>query len=221
MKAVIFGSTGMVGNYLTDSISYLSQYEEIIIAVRRPLATTPKRVKQLIVDFDKLDEDLKDINADVVFCCLGTTIAKAKSKDNFRKVDLEYPAMIAKHFAGKGTKRFIVISSIGANAASSNFYLRTKGEMEAAVLSSGIHDIAIVRPGLLLGNREEFRAGERFAGFLMKHLDWLLTGSWQKYRPIHGRTLAIAMLVLAESVKGIKIIESEALKIVAKKFTEK
>lgn len=216
MKAIIFGATGLVGSYLTDSISYHPQFEEITLAVRKPLLELPSRVKQVVVDFEQLSDSLQGVEADVVFCCLGTTIAKAKTKENFRKVDYEYPKAIAKHFAETAAKRIVVISSIGADAASSNFYLRTKGEMEIAVQTAGIPDVAIVRPGLLLGHRKDFRFGERVASFFMQYLDWMLVGSLRKYRAIHGRTVAEAMLVLADTAKGIKIIESEVLKTIKK-----
>lgn len=218
MKAIIFGATGLVGSYLTDSISYHPQFEEITLAVRKPLLDLPSHVQQVVVDFEHLSASLQGVDADVVFCCLGTTIAKAKTKENFQKVDYEYPKAIAKHFADKAAKRIVVISSIGANAASSNFYLRTKGEMEIAVQTAGISDVAIVRPGLLLGHRKEFRLGERIASFFMRNFEWMLIGSLRNYRAIHGRTVAEAMLALAVTANGVKIIESEVLKTIAKKL---
>jgi uncharacterized protein YbjT (DUF2867 family) len=147
-----------------------------------------------------------------VFCCLGTTIKKAGSQEAFRRVDYEYPLNVARLAAQWEDAHFLVVSSVGADAGSGVFYSRVKGELEKAVQALPLAGAHIFRPSLLLGERGEVRLGERMAAVAAKPLSLLLFGPLRKYRPIHARTVAQAMLRVArEGRRGVEILESNRI----------
>src|SRR5882724_10182847 len=162
-NALLLGGSGLVGGFCLRAFLEYPARGRIVSLGRREL-TVPAHPKlaQKIVSFENLSiEDFANI--DDLFCALGTTIGKAGSQAAFRQVDFEYPLAAAKLALQAGTKRFVLVSSVGADARSKNFYLRTKGELEQAVSALGFQSVHIFRPSLLLGKREEFRVGERVA----------------------------------------------------------
>lgn len=146
-KALVFGSTGLVGSNLIRLLDENKNYDEIKAYLRN--AQNSAQFKKLkFIEFQKdftIGSDIDD-----VFICLGTTMKKASSKSAFRAVDYELVIEVAQKAHAAGVKRLIVISSIGANPQSRNFYLRTKGEMEEAIKLLKFELIALVRPSLLL-----------------------------------------------------------------------
>ena len=163
------------------------------------------------VDFERITEN-EFINADVVFCCVGTTIKKAKTREAFRKVDFDIPVNLAKLCANSNIQKLIIISSLGADRESKNNYLKTKGEMEYAVSQYNIHSIVFLRPSILLGNRNEFRLGEIIGKIIIQLLGFLLLGKNRKYRGIRAMKVAKAMLNIAKNnTKGIRILESNEI----------
>lgn len=182
--AVVLGATGLVGRALTEDLLN-GDWDEVRVLVRRPLQLEHKRLKQIETDWEQL-EQYKEQFAGVyaVFCCLGTTIKQAGSQEQFEKVDLDYPLAAAALAKAYGVKQFLAVSSIGANAKSRNFYSRTKGRAEDGLIAAGFHGLHLFRPSLLLGEREEFRLGERVASVIMRGLDFAMVGQAAKYRAI-------------------------------------
>ena len=211
-KALIVGATGLTGKALLNYLLTSDVYETVTVLTRRPLQLKDEKIKEVIVDFDSLSTYKVFIVADDVFCCLGTTIKKAKSQDAFRKVDLQYPLEIARIAKENGAKKYIVISSMGANSKSSIFYSKVKGMMEESLQKMRYESLHIMRPSMLLGNREEFRAGEYFGIVMYKLLSWLFVGSLKKYKAIHVNTVAKGMFKAAQTDKsGINIYLSDKI----------
>ncbi|ASZ14384.1 oxidoreductase [Chitinophaga pendula] len=211
--AIIIGATGLTGSFLTSRLLQERQYANIRVLVRQPDLHPRQGLEIVIVDFENepaLAAAMK--GADVVFCCIGTTIRKAGSQANFRKVDYDIPVRCARIAREQGIQQFLLMSSIGANANTRNFYLRTKGEAEQALLSTGIPAVHIFRPSVLLGPRKEFRLGETVGQLLIQVFYFLLQGSWRKYRAIKAATVAQAMInAAAKQETGPHIYESDAI----------
>jgi uncharacterized protein YbjT (DUF2867 family) len=204
--ALIVGASGLVGSFLLERLLGSMRYAQVTAWGRRDPGKSHPKLKAATVDFERLHE--RRIEAEDVFCCLGTTIARAGSQAAFRRVDYDYVVEIARLAARDGAKRFLVVSALGANARSRVFYSRVKGEMEAAVQSSGVPKVYVFRPSLLSGPREEFRFGER-AGLALARLLGPLLG---KYRPVHADALASAMLRAAEEDLPAGIYESARMR---------
>jgi uncharacterized protein YbjT (DUF2867 family) len=210
--AIVFGSTGLVGKALLDQLLSRPEYGQVICVNRKPREIGHPRYKEIISDFTNTGQ-LKDIKfGDDVFCCLGTTIKKAKTSEKFERVDYDLPVEIGKICQEKGVKHFLVVSSIGADARSGNFYLRTKGRMEEAIKSLNIGQKTIVRPSMLLGPRKEFRFGEEIGKVGMKIFKPLLAGKWKKYRAIEAADVAMAMIIIANTSPTKQVVfESDEL----------
>jgi uncharacterized protein YbjT (DUF2867 family) len=174
-------------------------FTRIIAVTRRPLAREHPRLANRTVQFDKLAAQLTGFTCHTAFCCLGTTIRAAGSEQAFRRVDVDYVLAVARVAQAAQAQRFIVVSSAGANARSGNFYLRTKGEMEAGLTEMHIEALDILQPGVLLGWRNEIRPLELAVCVLMPLVNPLLLGSRAVYRGISARTVALAMLGAARS----------------------
>ncbi|KAF0129495.1 MAG: nucleoside-diphosphate-sugar epimerase [Bacteroidetes bacterium] len=194
MKALIFGATGLIGGHLLNLLLSSEHYNSVVSLGRKTLNISHPKLIQTQIDFENLQAYFVDIDVDVVFCCLGTTIKKAGSQDNFKKIDYDYPVLISQIAMGLNVPRMVVVSSIGADPESTNFYLKTKGLMEKNVTASGLKFITFMRPSLLLGDREEFRAGEKIAAILMQLFGWLMVGPMRPYKAVKARDVAKAML---------------------------
>jgi uncharacterized protein YbjT (DUF2867 family) len=210
-KALIAGSTGLVGNEILQQLLSDPQYLEIHVPGRRAPEVSDPRVIFHPTDFLQLDYlPIKGI--DEVYCALGTTIKKAGSKDQFRQVDFDAVVNLARWAAAADVNHFVVVSSIGAHPKSSTFYLRTKGQMEQVLKTCHLNNLTIVRPALLLGQRKEFRLGETISAWFMKPLQFILAGPLKKYRPIEATQVAKAMIHLSKSKLGDTfIVENERL----------
>jgi uncharacterized protein YbjT (DUF2867 family) len=190
--ALLIGATGLIGNELLHYLLSSSEYRTVTILVRSNYPQTHPKLIVKKVDFDKLElTDLEKV--DDIFCCLGTTIKKAKTKENFMKVDYDYPVELAKWGAENGIKQYLVVSAMGANSESSIFYNQVKGKLEDKLKVIGIPHVHVFRPSLLLGDRQEFRLGEKIGEFAMKLVNFALVRSWRKYRAIEAKKVAYAM----------------------------
>lgn len=185
-----------------------SDIEQVQVLARRDV-DLPKKFSVVVGD---LAEPAFAGIVDVAFCALGTTMAKAGSKEGFRHVDHGLVLAFAKAAKAAGAKRFILVSSVGADADSGNFYLQMKGETENELKVMGFSSLIILQPSLLMGDREEFRFGERVGQGVMTAIGPLMFGQLAKYRGIHGLTVAKAMLRLAkEDLPGVHVLESDRL----------
>lgn len=212
--AIIIGSTGLTGGYLLAELAANPTYSKIIVLVRKASGQNNSKIEELVVDFNKLSDSKNKIIGDDVYCTIGTTIKKAGSQEAFAKVDLEYPLSIAKIAKENGAKHFLLMSSLGANAASGNFYLKTKGTLENNLRDLHFDSLSIFRPSILLGPRNEFRLGEKIGIFFMRLFSFLLLGSLKKYRPIHVKQVAHAMAKAGQDgeKKGMRVWESDGIK---------
>lgn len=212
--ALIAGATGLVGKELTQLISKANYYSEMCIVTRRPIGLSDSRIREIIVeDFDQLANFKASLTADDIYCCLGTTIKKAGSKENFRKVDQYYPEALADLTSSQGASKFLIISSVGASKNSSFFYSQVKGAVEESISRKPFETVLIFRPSLLLGKRNERRLGEDVAQTLSPLFSAILFGSLKKYRPIHAREVASGMLIAAQKpLKGVHIFDSYQIK---------
>ena len=200
--SIIAGSTGLVGSNI---LSYLSDHNHKPIALARSsIKELPSNAQELIIDYDSLLTEGSLPSCDHVFICLGTTIKIAKSKENFKKVDLDYPLAIAQKALDCGAKKLIRISSVGADSQSKNFYLRTKGELEDAILELGFESVNIFRPSFLIGHGGRHRAiSEKIFMRAAKIFDIFCIGSARKYRSIDAQILASKMATTLDSTPGI------------------
>ncbi|HPT03358.1 MAG TPA: oxidoreductase [Bacteroidales bacterium] len=208
-KAIVAGATGLVGTHLTDQLLAEPIYEKVILLTRKPLAISHPKIEQVIVNFDYADPVSLPLEADDIYCALGTTIRKAGSQAAFRKVDHDYVLNLAKYAVSIKAKRFLVVSAMGANPSSRIFYNRVKGEMEKSVSAAGVPEVHIFRPSLILGKRKEFRFGENIAQKVAGGLRFLFVGPLKNYRPIRAQTIAGAMTKAAQTDKpGVSIYPS-------------
>lgn len=200
--ALVLGATGLVGKALVNKLCQDPRYSRITCLVRAPLPLSSyfdeqSKIEPLVVNFDDLQDYQGYFTVDHVYCCLGTTIKKAKTKSAFRKVDFEYVHVAAQLSRAQRVRSFVWISSLGANAKSRNFYLRVKGELENAILSMPqLPNAAAVRPPLLLGDRSEQRTLESLGIKLFSAASPLMLGPLAKYKPVSAQNVAYQMINL-------------------------
>lgn len=210
--AIVIGATGLTGTHLVADLLHDPAFGKVKVLVRQPWVHARPKLESIIVDFDDEESLAAALHGDVLFCCIGTTIKKAGSQENFRAVDYGIPVKCAGIAKAQGVSQFLLMSSIGANPRSRNFYLRTKGETEAAIQQAGFRSVNIFRPSVLIGQRKEFRLGEWLGRYLFQLFYFLLQGRWKKYRGIKAATVANAMMIAAkENDEGVSIYESDAI----------
>ncbi|MBU2510469.1 NAD(P)H-binding protein [bacterium] len=208
-SALIIGATGAVGHHCLDMLLKDEFYGSVTALSRRNLGLHHPKLKEIVLDFDDLKSASEVFGVDDVFCCLGTTMKKAGSKEAFRKVDFEYPLEAARLASKQGAKQFLMITALGANPNSAIFYNRIKGEVEAAVRMLEFEGKFFFRPSLLIGERPETRIGEVLASQLFKFLGFLFVGPLKQYKAIGTETVARAMVHIAKQMLiGEHVIES-------------
>lgn len=211
-NALIAGATGAIGSVLLELLNDSDQYSEIHCIGRREPSLSGQKIKAHIVSYDALDQFNFQHAIDDVFCTLGTTIKVAGSVENFKKVDRDYVYQVGKLAQRLDAKTCSVVSAIGADAASSNFYTQTKGEAEELLQSLDLHSLRLFRPSLLHGDRDEFRLKETAGYVLLTIMTPLLLGPWKKYRAIHVKQVAKAMFESAQQdFPAIHIFESDKI----------
>jgi uncharacterized protein YbjT (DUF2867 family) len=211
-KAIVLGASGLTGSELVNQLLEDDYFDEIILFLRKKLPLSHPKLIQHCIDFNTL-ENYKDlIKADVVFCCLGTTIKNAGSQDAFKKVDFYYPTEFAKIAKQQGMKSFYLQSSLGADSKSDNFYLKTKGQTEEVIQQLDFESFASLRPSILLGQRSEFRFGEMIGKIGMQLFSFIFIGKLKHYKAIHVKKVAQAMITQAKlKMPGNLIIENEEI----------
>ncbi|GGH10049.1 NAD(P)H-binding protein [Mucilaginibacter phyllosphaerae] len=192
-KAVIAGASGLIGSNLLNILLNAREYTEVLAVVRKELPLQHPKLVQLVVNFDDLAKHAGAITGHAVFSCLGTTKAQTPDEAIYKKIDHDYPLQLAQLAKQNSVDQFHVVSAVGANAASSIFYTRLKGELENSLKKLGLKALYIYQPAMLIGGREKPRLAEKIAGSLFKLIDPLLFGGLKKYRSIKGSTVAMAM----------------------------
>lgn len=206
--AIVTGATGLIGNLLVQALLNDGTFDRVRAVVRKPLLIQHPRLENVVVSFDDDKALAQALKGDVLFCCIGTTIKTAGSRGAFTAVDYGIPVKTGGIAIRNGVTQYHLVSSIGADARSSNFYLRTKGQTEEALIQMGFSALFIYRPSLLIGSRKEVRFGEQVAQLLMPALNFLLQGRLRKYRPVKAETVAKYMIANAKSGEtGVKVVE--------------
>jgi uncharacterized protein YbjT (DUF2867 family) len=210
--ALLAGATGLVGGHVLQLLLQDDEYDKVIILVRKPVQIQHAKLQQIMVDWDKLPDYGKQLQADDLFCCLGTTIKKAGSQDAFYKVDHLYPLQLAQAAKSSNARSYVIVTAMGSDPGSRIFYNRVKGEVEQAISQLHLPSLTILRPSLLLGERTEFRLGERLISLVFRPLSFLFNGPLLKYRPVHARAVAAVMVQAAKQAQpGVRIIESDEM----------
>tara|TARA_B100001057_G_scaffold73507_2_gene67891 strand:- start:1636 stop:2271 length:636 start_codon:yes stop_codon:yes gene_type:complete len=190
-KSIVLGSTGLIGKHL---LTYLGEKDSSVIAItRRSINDLPKNVSTMIIDFDEFLVQGHLPDCEHIYICLGTTIKKAGSQASFKKVDLDYCLGFAKKARESGATKISLVTSVGADADSKNFYLKTKGQLENKIKAVGFDSVNIFQPGLLLGNRDEVRPLEFLGQYGSFLLNMVLVGALKKYRSIEASNVANSM----------------------------
>lgn len=208
--ALVVGATGLVGGALLENLSNDARFASIIAISRRPLLGYPDKVRNIVIDFESLDEQAEAFNVDCVFSCLGTTRKDAGSLAAQRIVDYDYQLQAARLARPAGAKHFLLVSSSGARSESRNGYLKMKGELEVAIKMLDFECLTILQPSLLVGTRERSRFGERVGEWLLRALNSL--GLMKAYQPISGNQVAQALVYLAcEQKEKIKVLRLDKI----------
>lgn len=205
--ALVVGATGLIGDLLTHQLANETTYATVKALVRKPLGWQHPRLQEIQFDYDHPNGLL--VQADHIYCCLGTTMKKAGSPDAFRKVDYQYPLDVARLGLANGARLFAIVTAMGADPGSSFFYNRVKGEVERDLAALTYPTLLIFRPSLLLGERAENRLGERLAEGAMRLLAPLIPA---KYKGIEAAKVARALLTTAQqNLTGRHVFESDVL----------
>jgi uncharacterized protein YbjT (DUF2867 family) len=210
--ATLIGATGLVGGELLSLLLDDDYFKKVRILIRRPFTMNHPKLERKLVDFTDGDSLLVDLDeSDAVFCAVGTTLKKVKgNKEAYRRIDYGIPVHIARYCKIMNCKNYILVSAVGADSKSRNFYLKLKGEVEDIVKKVGLESTYIMRPSVLLGTRSEFRFGERISIPLIKKISFLLPS---KYKPIEATDVAKAMLAAAKNhEKGFIVCEYKKMK---------
>ncbi len=204
--SLVVGATGLVGGRVVERLSAGGAHGRIVVLVRRPSGRILPKVEEKVVDFDRLVRADFD-GVDDVFGCLGTTIKVAGSQEAFRKVDHGYTVKAAELAKAAGATRFALVSSVGADPESRNFYLRTKGETERDLEAIGFSSLVIARPSFLVGERRQERPGEKVGIAVSRTLSFAMVGALKKYRPIDAHVVANAMIAaVARGAPGTRVL---------------
>ena len=197
--ALVAGASGLVGSHLLEALLAAPDFGRVYAVTRRPLTLEHPRLANRIVQFEKLEAQLKGTLCHTAFCCLGTTLRQAGSEQAFRKVDVDHVLAFARAARAAQAQRLIFVSSVGAGPQSKHLYLRVKGEVEQALVALGFPSLDILQPSALIGWRRELRPLELAAMVFMPLVNPFLTGSREPFRAISARTVAAAMLGAARS----------------------
>ncbi|MBW3571192.1 MAG: NAD(P)H-binding protein [Gemmatimonadetes bacterium] len=210
--ALLLGATGLVGGHVLDLLLHDPAYGRVVVLGRRPVDREHPKLQQHVADLGRLEEHAALFGVDAVFCCLGTTIRAAGSREAFRRVDHDYVVGAARVAAAAGARRYLLVTAAGADPRSRIFYNRVKGQAEEGVRAQPLESVVILRPSLILGDRAERRPGEALAQRVMPALGWMMVGPLRRYRAVDARTIARAMVRLAKArAPGVRTVESDEI----------
>lgn len=214
--ATVIGATGLIGGHLAELLSKDDHFTKVRLITRRMPEHVPQGAEVIVTDFNDPDAFRAAVDgSDAVFCAVGTTRKKVKGDMvAYRQVDRDIPVNAAQHCLETGCRHYSLVSSVGASAKSSNFYLRFKGEAEEAVSGMGIPSVSVFRPSMLMGKREEFRLAEEISKIFAPPLSFLFPA---KYRPIKGQDVARAMIAAAKrEEQGFRVYHFNEMKAIIK-----
>ena len=214
--AIIFGSSGLIGNELFKTILLSNTYDKIKVFVRTiPEVNNPK-VEIIKTDFRNLEKYKDKIIGDDCYFCIGTTKKDTPDKSEYIRIEYDIPVRVATIAKENSVNSFLYVSSIGANSKASSNYLKNKGQVEEKIKNLNFKKLAIIRPSLLIGNRKSFRLGEIIFTPVMNILTLFAFGSLKKYKPIKIENVIKAMLYISTSTSNKIVYESNELETIAK-----
>ena len=216
--ALIFGSSGLVGNQLFNIIIQNNNYTHIKLFVRSESKNNNSKVEIFQTDFTNLKKHKDFIAGDDCFFCIGTTRKDTPDKNEYRRIEYNIPINIARIAKSNAVGSFVYISSISANSSSSNSYLKNKGQVEEELNNLNFPKLAVIRPSLLLGKREKHRLGESVAQYATQRLSSFFLGNLKKYKPIQSQYVAKAMVAIAQNNYQKTIFESNQIEEIGKKY---
>lgn len=215
---LVIGATGLVGKTLVNKLLVNRDYDKIVVLVRRKLNINHPKLVEFIVNFDRLGDEYPNLDIDDVYCCMGTTIKKAKTKERMYQIDVGYPLTVAKLAKEKGLKQFILVSSMGANSDSKFFYMRMKGELEEKLKELSLPKLSIFQPSFLVGNRKENRINEQVFVGLYNGISKVVPNSIKNKLGIEVYKLADAMMKSdSYQVENLKIYNVDEIHMLANK----
>ena len=209
--ALVFGSSGLVGQQLVQELIQNNSYQKIKLFVRKKLNIQNPKIEFIETKFDNLEKLSSSIKGDDCFVCIGTTKKNSPEKSEYQRVELELPKKIANLAKQNDVQSFIFVSSGYANSKSSGDYLRFKGLVEEELISLKFNNLGILRPSFLLGNRTEKRIGEKIGIIIFKILSPFMVGPLKRMKPIHVKTVAGAMIKIAQLEIKQSIFESDEI----------
>ena len=209
--ALVFGSSGLVGSHVLSQLISNNNYSKIKLFVRSSIDISDPKIEIIQTDFNNLENHREDIKGDDCFFCIGTTKKNSPDKNEYQRIELNIPKQVAQIAKSNNIKSYFFVSSGYANSKSSGDYLKYKGLVEEEILNLGFSKTGILRPSFILGNRKEFRLGEKIGIIIFKLLNPLFVGPLRKMRSIHSETIAIAMIKLANENIDQKIFESDQI----------
>jgi len=209
--ALIFGSSGLIGNELLELILKDNNYIKIKLFVRSDLTDVNSKIEIIKTDFNNIENHKDKIVGDDCFFCIGTTRKNTPDKNEYIKIEYNLPIEVAKIARSNSVNNFIYISSLGANSNAASLYLKNKGQTEQDLIKLNFMNLSILRPSILLGNRKENRVGEKIGIFAMKTLSPLFLGNMKKYKPIKVEYVSKAMLQVAQKDYQKNIFESDEI----------
>jgi uncharacterized protein YbjT (DUF2867 family) len=201
-KVILVGASGLIGSNLLSELIRSEAISEILLLVRRSTGSSSFKVKELIVNFNEPNSYSIDIQADIIYSCLGTTKSETPNSALYRQIDLGYPLNLAKLGQKIGVTQFHIISSLGADTGSSNSYLKLKGELEQELKKLTIPSLHIYQPSFLIGERKKDRLAEKIMTPVFRLIDPLLIGPLKKYRSI--KAADVAKMMLNQSIKDLQ-----------------
>jgi uncharacterized protein YbjT (DUF2867 family) len=201
MRAILIGATGLVGSHILKELLNDNYFSEVRIFVRIPTAIVNSKLREIASYMKDIDSLRSEIQGDVLFNAMGTTIKKAGSQAEQQRIDRDIPISFARLASENGVRMMVNVSSVGASMKG-GFYLKTKAEMENGTAEFFPGRVFHFRPSFLIGNRKEFRFAEKIAFGVMKIIDPILAGSTKKYRSMPADKLAKAMVALSKNPEG-------------------
>ena len=216
--ALIFGSSGLVGNQLFNIIIQNNNYHHIKLFVRSESKNNNSKVEIFQTDFTNLEKHKDSIVGGDCFFCIGTTKKDTPNKNEYRRIEYNIPINVARIASSNSVWSFVYVSSIGANSSSPNSYLKNKGQVEEELNKLNFPHLAVIRPSLLLGKRKKHRLGENIAQYTTQKLSPFFLGNLKKYKPIQAQYVAKAMVAIAQNNYQKTIFESNQLEEIGKKY---
>ena len=211
-NVLIIGASGLIGSELVQLLLRDDKIKSVKVFVRKTLAITDQKLREILVDFERLEDFKDEFQGDALFCCIGTTRKKTPYLEAYKAIDYGIVLSAANLARSNHVPQVHLVSAIGAAVSSKIFYNRLKGEIEKDVIKLDFPSTVIYQPAMLIGKRSESRPAEFIAQKLMPFFDVFLLGKAQKYHSIEAKKVAESMLDnLHKPQKGASVLQYEKM----------